>query len=136
MEIEDVARISLTAWGPAKKQRQGAVSNRVFGKIIKDDQDILPLLHPFLGHRHPSEGRDVLLRSRLRSRSVHYGDIIKTMFGFEFGNERSDRRILLADRHVNAVDAFALLIDDRINRDRGFAGLAVTDDELPLTPTD
>src|SRR5207249_1367927 len=44
-----------------------------------------------------------------------------------------DGRLLLADRHVEAVHVLALLIDDRIDRDRGLAGTAVSDDELALT---
>src|SRR5205085_3942104 len=56
----------------------------------------------------------------------------------------SDRRALLADGDVDALDLLlrvaalpvVLLVDDRVDRHRGLAGLAVADDQLALTATD
>jgi hypothetical protein len=45
-------------------------------------------------------------------------------------------RELLPDRDVDADETLALLVDDRVDRDRGLPGLAVTDDQLPLATTD
>ena len=42
-------------------------------------------------------------------------------------------RTLLADRDVDTDQVFALLIDDRIQGNRGLTGLAVTNDQLALT---
>jgi hypothetical protein len=47
-----------------------------------------------------------------------------------------DGRLLLADGHVEAVNALALLIDDRVDRDGGLAGAAVADDQLALAAAD
>ena len=47
-----------------------------------------------------------------------------------------DRRLLLADRVVDADDVLAALVDDRVDRDRGLAGLAVADDQLALAAAD
>jgi len=44
--------------------------------------------------------------------------------------------LLLPDRDVDAVDVGILLVDDRVDRDGSFAGLAVADDELPLSAPD
>src|SRR5690606_30263291 len=57
---------------------------------------------------------------------------------------RSDRGALLADRDVDAADLLlrvaglpvGLLVDYRVDADRGLTGLTVTDDQLPLTTTD
>src|SRR3954447_13212101 len=38
--------------------------------------------------------------------------------------------------HIDADDALALLIDDRVDRDGGLAGLAVADDQLALAAAD
>ena len=54
----------------------------------------------------------------------------------EDGDGLGDGRELLADRDVDADEAFALLVDDRVDRDRGLAGLAVADDQLALAATD
>ena len=47
-----------------------------------------------------------------------------------------DRRALLADRDVDALHALTLLVQDRVDRDGGLAGLAVADDQLALTAAD
>ena len=42
----------------------------------------------------------------------------------------------MPDRHIDAFDTSAFLVDDGIDRDGGLAGLTVTDDELALSPAD
>jgi hypothetical protein len=44
--------------------------------------------------------------------------------------------LLLAHGHVDADDVLALLVDDRVDRNGGLAGLAVADDELALAAAD
>jgi hypothetical protein len=46
------------------------------------------------------------------------------------------RRRLLADRDVDADDALALLVQDRVDRHRRLAGATVADDQLALAATD
>ena len=50
--------------------------------------------------------------------------------------ERGDGRVLLPDRDVDAEDVLALLVDDRVDRDRRLAGAAVADDQLALALAD
>ena len=47
-----------------------------------------------------------------------------------------DRRLLLADRVVDADHVLAALVDDRVDRDGGLARLAVADDQLALAAAD
>src|SRR5207248_2607100 len=47
-----------------------------------------------------------------------------------------DRRSLLADRDVDAPDVRVLLVQDRVEADRGLTGLAVADDQLTLATAD
>src|SRR5207342_3638442 len=47
-----------------------------------------------------------------------------------------DGRVLLADRDVDALNAGVLLVDDRVDRHGGLAGLAVADDQLALATSD
>jgi len=44
--------------------------------------------------------------------------------------------LLLPDSDVEAVNPKTLLVDDRVDRDGGFARLAVADDEFALTAAD
>ena len=54
----------------------------------------------------------------------------------ELVEDGRDGRLLLPDGDVEAVNVLALLVDDRVDRDRGLAGLTVVDDELALTAAD
>ena len=54
----------------------------------------------------------------------------------ELVDDAGDGRLLLPDGDVEAVNALALLVDDRVDRDGGLAGLAVADDELALPAAD
>src|SRR5439155_26254908 len=47
-----------------------------------------------------------------------------------------DLRLLLADRHVDAQEVAALLVDDRVDGEGRFAGLPVADDQLALAAAD
>jgi len=51
-------------------------------------------------------------------------------------SDRHDRRHALADRHVYRDHAGVLVVDDRVDRDRRLAGLAVADDQLALAAAD
>ena len=52
--------------------------------------------------------------------------------GLKDAHDLGDRGLLLADGHVDADEVLALLVDDRVDRDGGFARLAIADDEFPL----
>src|ERR1700676_2307727 len=43
---------------------------------------------------------------------------------------------VLPDRHIDADDPGVILVDDRVDGDRGLPGLAITDDQLALTAAD
>src|SRR5690606_27729951 len=63
---------------------------------------------------------------------------------FELANDLGDGRALLAHRNVDAVELLRLvvagvdllLVDERVDRHRGLAGLAVADDQLALAAAD
>ena len=54
----------------------------------------------------------------------------------EGGHRLGHRRFLLADGHVDALHAQAALVEDGVDGHGGLARLAVTDDQLALTPPD
>ncbi len=55
---------------------------------------------------------------------------------FERRHERRDGARFLTNRHVDAIDILAFLVDDGVNSDGGFSGLTVADDEFALAATD
>ncbi len=54
----------------------------------------------------------------------------------ELAHDVGDGRVLLADRDVDALNAAAFLVDDRIDRNRGLTRLPVADDQLALAAPD
>src|SRR5688572_21867847 len=55
---------------------------------------------------------------------------------FQFTHNVGDRRLLLADSHINTLNARAFLVDDRVDRDSCFTYLAVTDNQFALAAAD
>ena len=85
---------------------------------------------------HAEYGRDVEQRRRI-GRGRRDDDRVAHRVGFlERAHDLRDRRLLLADRVVDADDAGVLLIEDRVDRDGGLAGLPVADDQLALAAAD
>ncbi len=57
------------------------------------------------------------------------GIVHRAVLAESFDNQ-SDRAIFLADGHVEALHACVYLIDDRVDSDRSFTGLAVSDESV------
>ena len=94
------------------------------------------VVHEVLGHRAAGVGGDVL-HGRWIGRAGDDDDrVLHRARLAELLDDGGDGRILLADRDVDADDAGSLLIDDRVDRDRGLAGSSVADDQLALAAAD
>ena len=137
MEIEDVTRKRFAPWRSTENERELPVSGRLLRKVVVHAQRWLPLVvHEVLGHRATGVRRDVLHRRGIRragddhDRVLHRARLAKP---FDHGG---DGGILLPNRDVDADDAGALLVDDRVDRDRGLAGSSVADDQLALSAAD
>ena len=78
----------------------------------------------------------VLQRRRLGGRREHDDGVIHGAVLGQLVDHGGDGRRLLADRDVDADDAFALLIDDRVDGDGSLARLAIADNELALPAAD
>ncbi len=84
----------------------------------------------------PEYGARYLKGGRVRRRSVDDDRVLHGAGSFERGHQFGDSRGLLTDPDVDALHAETLLVDDRVDRDRGLAGLAVADDQLALAAAD
>ena len=97
---------------------------------------MLAVEHEVFGHRGSCVRCNVLQRGRgTGSRNDHRGVFHRPGF-VQSIDEQCHRRLLLTDSDIEALHSFAFLIDDRIDRNRGLAGLAVTDDQFPLSTSD
>ena len=144
MKIKHVAGIGLATRRAAKQQRHGTVGLGLLGQVVEDDQDVLAGVHPVLADGRPGVGRHVLVAGRIRGRSVHDRGVGHRAGLVQHTSQRGYGRALLTDGDVDAADLlFRIatlpgrpLVDDRVDGNGGFAGLAVADDQLPLTPAD
>ena len=89
-----------------------------------------------LADRAAGVGREVLEHGFVGRGRVHDDRVLHRAVLLERGDGLRDGRALLADRDVDALHALAPLVEDRVDRDRGLAGLAVADDQLALTAAD
>jgi hypothetical protein len=113
-----------------------AIGYRLLAQVIVDDQGVLAVEHEVFCHRRTGVRSDVLQRSRSTGTGNDDGGVIhRAVFAKRF-DDQGDRRVLLADGHVEALNARSLLVDDRIKGHSGLAGLAVTDDQFALAAAD
>ncbi len=136
MQVEDVTGVRLAARGTTQQQRELPVGLGLLGQVVVHHEGVLAVLHPVLAHGATGVGSEVLERRGVGGRSRHDDRVLERTGLTEGLDGLRDGGALLADRHVNALHTLSLLVQDGVDRDRGLAGLAVTDDELALTAAD
>jgi len=136
VQVEDVAGIGLAARGTAKQERDLPVGPGVLREVVVDHQHVLPLVHEVLAHRGGRIGRDVPQWRRLAGGRGDDDRVLERPTLIEDVRNLGDGRGALADRHVDADDVLAFLVDDGVKRDRRLTRLPVTDDQLPLPSAD
>ena len=140
MQIEHVARIGFASRRPAQQQRHLAIGDRLLGQIVIDDHRVHAVVAEIFAHGAAGERRQILHRRRIGRRRGDHDRIVERAVLLQYLDELRHRRTLLSDRDVDAIELDLLvvrgverfLIEDRIQRDRGLAGLAVTDDQFAL----
>ncbi len=136
VEVEDVAGIRLAAGWAAKDERDLAVSRGVLRKVVVHAQRVLAVVAEVLAHGRARIGGEIEEGSGVGGGGRDHDGVIHGPEVFEGLHHLRHRRPLLADGDVDADDAFALLVDDGVDGHRGFAGLAVADDEFALAAAD
>ena len=92
----------------------------LFGQIVVNDERVLPAIAEVFPHGAAGIGRDVLHRRRFRGGRRNHDGIGHRPVLLELAYHRGDRRVLLADGHVDAFDAGADLVDDGVERSYNF----------------
>src|SRR2546422_6292174 len=136
VQIEDVAWIRLAPRRTAQEQRELPVRHCLLGEVVIDDERVLAVVAEVLAHRHAGVGREELQRRGIGGARGDDGGVLHRSVLVEPVHDARDRRLLLADRDVDAEHVLALLVDDRVHRYRRLAGLAVADDQLALSAAD
>src|SRR5450432_3552722 len=104
----------------------------VLGQVVDHDQGVLAAVTKILRHGETRERRDPLQSRRARGPSDDDDASLGRPLAVDSVDGAPDARTLLANRDIDADDVARLLIDDRIDSDRGLADGAVADDELAL----
>ncbi len=97
---------------------------------------VLALVEEVLAHRAAGVRSHVLDRRGLVGRGGDDDRVLHRAVLLQGLHHLDDGRHPLADRHVDADQIGVLVVDDRVDRDRGLAGLAVADDQLALSAAD
>src|SRR6266852_9313558 len=87
-------------------------------------------------HRDASVRSEELHWRRVRSGCTHDRGVVHCSEALELVYYLGHGRLFLTDRDVKTINIPASLVDDRIDRNRGFARLSVADNQLPLPPPD
>ena len=136
MEIENVSRVSFATRRATQQQGELTISNSLLGEIIINNQSVLAAIAEELAHGNTSIWGDELHWRRLGSRSRNDNGIIHGASLLQLVDNLCHRRALLADGDIDADHVLTFLIDDGVDRNRGLAGLTVTNDQFTLATTD
>mmetsp|Transcript_30575 Transcript_30575/g.81834 ORF Transcript_30575/g.81834 Transcript_30575/m.81834 type:complete len:482 (+) Transcript_30575:537-1982(+) len=144
VEVEHVARVGLTARGPAQQQGHLAVRDRLLGQVIVEDDRVLARVAKVLRHGAASVGRQELQGRGVGGRRRHDRSVLQAIVLAQDLEQLRHGGALLADGHVDAVQVQlrvgacvdGLLVQDGVDRDGGLARLPVADDELALPAAD
>ena len=132
MDVEYVARKGLASRRLAGEQRKFAMGRGVLGQIVDDDERVAAAVAEIFADGEAGERRDPLQRGGSGGRSHDEDAALGSAELPGRLDHPLDRGRALADRNIDADHIRALLVDDRIHRNRRLAGGAVADDELAL----
>ena len=136
MQVEDVPRVGLAAWRPAQVEGHLAVGPSVLGEVVVAAQRVLAAVAEKLTHCAAGVGRQVDERGRLGGAGGDDDRVAERPVLLQGGSHAGDGSLVLADRHVDADQVFAFLVDDRVDQQGGLARLAIADDQLALSAAD
>ena len=136
VEIENVSGIGFAARRTAQQKRDFAVGRGVLGKIVVDAERVASAIAEEFAHGAGGIGRDVLHGRGFGGRGGDDDGVFHGAGVFENLDDLRDRGALLADGVVDADQVVALAVDDGVEGDGGFAGLAVADDQFALAAAD
>ena len=136
VEVEDVAGVGFPSGRTADQQGNGTVGHRVLAQIVVNDQHVLALIHEVFAHGAAGVGSDILHGRQLGSGGGDHDGIVHSAAGGKAVHDLRHGGTLLTDGNVNADAVLALLVQNGVGGDGGFAGLAVADDQLTLTAAD
>ena len=108
----------------------------MLGQVIVDDQGMFSAVAEMFRHRAAGVGGDVLHRRGIGGgrrddcRIGHRAAFLQLLVNL------NDAGALLPNGHVEAHDVLAALVEDGVDRNAGFPGLSIADDQFALAAAD
>ena len=142
MQIEHVARISLTSRWTSNQQRHLTISSGLFRQVIVKDNRMHTVVTEIFTHSCSGVRGNKLQWSCFRSSGCNHNGIIHSAIVAQSFYHLCYRRAFLTNGNINAKQFFAVifchvisafLIDDCINNNRSLTGLTVANNQLTLT---
>ena len=134
MAIKDIAGVGLTAGRTTQQQGHLTISLGLLGEVVVDHQGGLALVHERFGQGRAGVWSKVLKGCGLGGTRSYHDGVIESSLLPQHLNNVGHGCGLLSDGHINADDVFALLVDDRVDGNSGFARLTVANNQLTLAP--
>ena len=136
VQVEDVAREGFASRRPAQQQGNFAVGDGVLGEVVVEADRVAAGVAEVFADGAAGVGSDVLHGGGLGGGSDDHHGVVHGAGVFERLHHLGDGGALLADGDVDANDVAAFLVEDGVEDDGGFSGLAVADDQLALAAAD
>ena len=108
----------------------------MLGQVVINNQRVPAVFHKPLGHRAAGIGGDILHGRGVAGRGADNDGVLHSARAAQLFDDLGDAGSLLPDGDIHAGNVLARLIEDSIHRHRGFARLAVADDQLALAAPD
>src|SRR5438270_1829834 len=105
----------------------------MLGKIVVNAERVPLTIAEELANRAARVRSDILHRSGIRRGSGNHNGVFHCAMLFEGSDNLRNRGTLLSNGYIDADNILASLVDDRVKRHGGFAGLAIANDQFALT---
>ena len=136
MDVKNIAGEGFASGRTAQQQGQLTIGARVLGQVVVHDQHVASCLHEIFGDAGRGVRRDIGEAGRVVALGDHHDCELQRALLAQNGHRFRDGRRTLADRAIHTHDVLSTLIENRVDCNRSFSGLAVAQDQLALTAPD
>ena len=141
MEVEHISGVGLTTRGATEEEGHLAVSDGLLGEIVVDDETVHAVVTEVLADGASGVGGKELKGSGVRGSGGNDDGVLEGVTIAEEADDVGNGGTLLTNSDVNAVEGlglvsgfvFGLLVEDSVDSDSGFAGLAITNNKFTLS---
>jgi len=141
VKIEDITRVSLSAWGSSQEEGHLSVSDGLLGEIVIDDESVSSVVSEVLSNSASGVGGQELKRSGIRGGGGNDTSVIHGTEVLEGLDDVGDCGSLLSDGNVDAVESLSqvglgeslLLVNDSVDGNCSFSSLSITNNQFSLT---